>query len=332
MILTHLPTLLPQIQDPLAVLPPAASNLAPDVDNLLHFINWVCVVLFLLITGVLVYAVIKWRRRHPDQPAASNFTHNTPLEVTWTVVPLVIVMVFFAWGWKGSLEMTVAPADSLQYQVVGKQWFWTVTHPKGQMKVAEMWVPADSNVKVTLYSNDVLHSFFVPAFRVKRDVLPGRYQYVWFRARMIDPSKDVETHDMFCTEYCGQDHSYMVGKVHVVRADLWATGKYPPKPADPLAYGQQLYNSTCIACHSTDGTPRVGPTFKGLWGKEEVVVETRTKQEKTVTVDRAYLKESLHDPDKVKPKGLFEALTMTSFANFGEDEIDAMQKFLETLK
>jgi cytochrome c oxidase subunit 2 len=289
--LTPTPGALPQ--DPLNLLPPAASGFAADVDGLFYFITYTCIFFFFLITGVLLYSIVRYRRRTPDQPAASNVTHNTLLEVTWTVVPLIIVMLWFALGWKGSLDMTIARKDSLQYDVLGRQWSWTITHPNGRQKTNEMWVPEGTPVRVQLSSADVLHSFFIPAFRVKRDVLPGRYQMVWFETL---PGTAGNSYDLFCTEYCGEQHSYMIGKVHVVSQAEWATGNYPEMPTGK-ALGAELYKQ-CMACHTLDGNIYVGPSWKGIWGRTEELVDGST-----VTVDEAYVIESMREPSKriVKP-------------------------------
>jgi cytochrome c oxidase subunit 2 len=319
--------MLTSIQDPLGQLPPANSTFASDVDGLYYFVTWVCLFFFVLITAIQVYSIVKWRRRAPDQPAASNVTHNTPLEVTWTVVPLIIVMVMFAWGWRGSLAMTVAPVDALQYEVEGAQWAWTVKHPKGQKKTNEIYVPVDTPIKVTLSSRDVLHSFFLPAMRVKRDVLPGRYQMVWFRALHTG------TFDMFCTEYCGQDHSYMIGKIHVVSQEDWAAGKYPPKPPTPEKHGEELFLQ-CRACHMLNGIPLVGPPLNNLFGREEEVLVSATGKYEKIKVDEAYFRESLKDPQAKLVKG-FDGPTsgkMTPMGSLTEEEVQALIAFLKTQK
>lgn len=276
-------------QDPLrGMMPPQASTFAADVDGLMFFITWVCIFFFFLITGILLYSVIRYRRRTPDQAAVSHVTHNTLLEVAWTVIPLIIVMLWFAMGWKGSLDMTIARKDAIQYDVRGQQWSWSITHPNGREGINEMWVPEGTPVRVQLHSADVLHSFFIPAMRVKRDVLPGRYQMVWFETL---PGTAGNSYDLFCTEYCGQDHSYMVGKVHVISKEEWASNNFPPIK-EGLPYGQELYKQ-CMACHSLDGTQGVGPTWKGIWGRTEELADG-TK----IVVDEAYVIESIVEPSK----------------------------------
>ena len=140
-------------QDPLNQLPPAASTFAADHDALFYFTFWLCAFFFFLIAGILGYSIIKYRRRSEEQPAASNITHHTALEVVWTVIPLILVMIIFAWGWKGSLDMTVAPANALRYKLVAKQWDWFITHPESSLaSTNEFWVPVNRPVKVEMES------------------------------------------------------------------------------------------------------------------------------------------------------------------------------------
>ena len=318
------------IQDPLNQLPPQASTFAPSVDGLYYFTFWVMAFFFFLLCGLLGFAIIKWRRRTPDQPAASNITHHTALEVTWTVVPLIIVMVIFAWGLRDFMDMTIAPANSLQYTVTGKQWSWHIQHPGTQRaETNQIMVPIDTPVRFIMSSQDVLHSFFVPAMRVKRDVLPGRYQMVWFKPTMLG------TFDLFCAEYCGTGHSQMVGKVHVVSKQEFeekrATGGYFKLEGTPEEIGAQLaLQNGCTVCHNTTGAPGgIGPTWKGIWGRTE---EMTSGEKVTIEGDagRQYIIESIHDPAKrvVKPY----TPTMTPFPHLTEEEIDAIIAYMKTLK
>lgn len=314
-------------QDPLGQMPPAASTFASDVDRFYTFVWAVCAFFFLLITAVLVYSVIRWRRRKPNQPPASAVTHNTALEVVWTVIPLVIVMVIFAWGWKGSLDMAVAPRDAMVYQVVGQQWNWTIEHPDGESATNEMYVPAGVPVRVDLFSRDVIHSFSIPAFRVKRDVLPGRFGMVWFQA--TKPG----TYPLFCTEYCGREHAYMIGKVHVLekpREFFEQPGgerkPWHPRIMSPVERGKQIYNTMCIACHSLDGSPRVGPSWKGLWGSTEELADGSK-----VVVDEPYVAESIRNPSAKITKG-YENVAMSPFPQLKDEDIKAVIEFMKTLK
>ncbi|MCA8943805.1 MAG: cytochrome c oxidase subunit II [Planctomycetes bacterium] len=311
------------VGDGIGQMPPAASTFASDVDGLFYFCFWLSVFFFFLIAGLLVYTTIQNRRKHESQAAASSVTHNTALEVVWTLIPTIILMVIFAWGWKGNLEQSIAPGDARQYRATASQWSWAFQHPgQKDSTLNEFWCEVGVPVKFTMSSKDVLHSFFVPAFRAKRDVLPGRYQTVWFT-----PTVEGD-YPLFCAEYCGKDHSQMISTVHVVSKERFDEKPWNKRPEKDEDWGAQFYSSLCIACHSIDGTPRVGPSFKGLWGKTEVLADGST-----VTVDRNYVHESIRNPSAKIVKG-FEGVVMTPYdeSMIPEEGIDAICKYLETLK
>lgn len=313
------------IQDPVyGLMPPAASTFAPDVDGIYELTLWTCAFFFFLILGILLYSIVRWRRRTPEQPAASAVTHNTTLEVAWTLIPLIIMMVFFAWGWKGSIDMSVAPVDSLQYQTKAKQWSWEIYHPgtvpgTDAPSVNEMWVPVNTPIKNTIYSEDVLHAFYVPAFRIKGDVIPGRYRPIWF-----EPTR-VGDYDLFCAEYCGDGHSYMHGTVHVVTQEEFDKQPWNVVPSDPVEYGKQIYTKQCSICHTTDGTILIGPSWKGIWGST-----AQLEGGATAVVDRDYVAESIRQPEAKRVAG-FEGKNMTPF-DFNDQQVDAVVAYLKTLK
>jgi cytochrome c oxidase subunit 2 len=327
MINAILPTLSmqePQKYEPIgwsSQLPPAASNFAGMHDSLFYFTYYMCVFFFVLITGVLVYSVIKYRRRYEGQPPASMTTHHTALEVTWTVVPLILVMIIFAWGFAGALDMSKAPEDALTYQVTAKQWNWNIVHPPGESSMDArdnvFWVPRETNILMTTHSEDVLHSFYIPAFRTKRDVLPGRYQTVWFRATRLG------SYPFFCTEYCGTGHSIMTGTVHVVSKVDFAKRPWRKLPDDPVEAGAIFYEK-CKACHSNDGKRLVGPTFRDLYGRKETVL-LKNGAEQSVQVDDDYILESIREPRVKIVKGFDPAMTPFSEAELSEVHI---RKFL----
>ena len=283
---------------------PKLASTFDHVDGLFYFTYIVCIVFFLIIVAVLLLAVMKFRRKTWDQPAASNTTHNTPLEVVWTIVPLIIVMVMFAWGFKGSLDMMTPPLDAVRntYKATAKQWSWTFTYPNHPTpSYGEVWVELNKPVQFACESTDVLHAFFIPAMRVKRDVVPGRFQTVWFK-----PTELGDYH-LFCAEYCGEDHSKMYAQVHVVTAEEFAKApwaKWEDKTvADAVKSAEGLYKQICATCHSINGAPGVGPSWKGLFtkgadgklvGRQREVIEGG--QKKTITVDDAYIQESIWKP------------------------------------
>ncbi len=334
------PAKLDALSDQWGQLEPLASTFS-HVDGLFYFTYAVCIFFFVLITGVLAWSVVNYRRKTFDQPAASNATHNTPLEVIWTVIPLIIVMVMFAWGWKGSLDMTVAPADARQYKAIAKQWNWTFQYPNDAVpSYNELWVEVDKPAAFTLQSTDVLHAFFLPGMRVKRDVVPGRQGTVWFH-----PTKTGEFH-LFCAEYCGQDHSKMYAKVHVVTAEEYQARPWDvlkdSTPEEAAASGENIYKALCISCHSTNGTPGTGPSWagpKGLFKKdgEKIVgiqrdVVLPDGSTSTITVDEAYIKESIAMPNAKKVAELpYRNNNMTAFPDLDERRVNCLIAYMKSL-
>lgn len=321
---------------------PVQAGTFDHVDGLFYFTYAVCIVFFVLITGVLLYSVVAHRRKTWDQKPLSNVTHNTPLEVVWTLVPLIIVMIMFAWGFKGSLDMTTVPHEAQRntYKATAKQWNWTFTYPDGTQSIAEVWVEVNKPVQFILESTDVLHAFYVPSMRVKRDIVPGRYQSVWF-----NPIKQGEYH-LFCAEYCGDDHSRMYAKVHVVDEAVMAKQPWNEVPlaTDPIedrvAYGAQLARQLCSSCHKMKPTDVVntGPSWLGMFTKEgdnyvgrqrEVIEGGETK---TITTDDAYLIESIKDPTKkVVAEAPYNKAAMSKFDNLSDERIACLIDYMKSL-
>ena len=308
-------------------MPPAASTFAEDVDGLFYFVHWVSAFFFVLLTAILIYSVIKWRRKTEDQVAVSNVTHNTGLEVTWTVIPLIIVMVIFVWGWKSARDMTIAPRDAATYKVVGKKWAWSITQPgdlESDSLTNEIWLQKGVPAKLVMSSMDVLHSFYIPAFRAKRDVVPGRYQTMWFL-----PTK-LGRYDLFCTEFCGAGHSAMIGwgNVHVIDPDDFAKKPWAKEDPDPIKRGQKIYNNQCKTCHNLDTTKLVGPGWGGIWGRK-----WEAEDGSSGTVDEAYVTESVRYPNKKLVKG-YPAGGMTQFDETAlkESRLKDVIEFMKTLK
>lgn len=289
--------------DAFGQLPKLASTF-DHVDGLFYFTYIVCIAFFAIIVAVLLLSVVKYRRKTWDQPAVSNTTHNTPLEVVWTIIPLIIVMVMFAWGFKGSLDMMQPPLEATRntYKATAKQWNWTFTYPNHPTpSYGEVWLEIGKPVQFACESTDVLHAFYIPSMRVKRDVIPGRFQTVWFT-----PTELGDFH-LFCAEYCGENHSTMYAQVHVVTPEVFAKAPWAKwddaTVADAVKSAEGLYKQVCATCHSINGTPGVGPTWKGLFtkgadgkyvGRQRDVLEGG--QKKTITVDDAYIQESIWKP------------------------------------
>lgn len=302
-------------------MPPQASTIAPHVDALYYFIFWGCAAFFVLIVALSIFFVIKYRRREGVVQEPRSY-HNTPLELTWTIVPTILVMIVFVWGFKGYMVAAVSPANALEYNVVGKRWLWEIKDPNGASSLNEMTVPVHQPVKLILRSEDLIHSFFVPAFRIKQDVIPNRYNTLWFEATAVGD------YDIFCTEYCGTGHSQMLGKVHVVGPEDWqkyldATGG---RPGDvPLEdWGKQLYTQkACVTCHSLDGTVKTGPSFKGLFGHTVTLADGST-----VTADEEYIHNSIVNPKGQVVQG-FEPVMPTFTGLLSPDDIDALVAFIK---
>ena len=319
-------------------LPELASTL-DHVDGLFYFTYIVCIFFFFLILGVLLFSVVKYRRKTWDQPAASNVTHNTPLEVVWTVIPLIIVMVMFAWGFKGCLDMTTVPHEASRntYVATAKQWAWDFKYPNGSTSTNEVWLVVGKPVQFYLESTDVLHAFFLPSMRVKRDIIPGRFQSVWFT-----PTITGEFH-LFCAEYCGKDHSRMYAQAHVVTQAEFDKEPWNP-PIDEtnlqslIENGKRIFGQQCVTCHTVNGTGSVGPTWKGLFtkqgdqyvGRQREVIEGG--QKKTITVDDAYIIESIKQPDQKKvAESPYDRNTMSSFANLDDKRIKCLIAYIKSL-
>lgn len=310
---------------------PVASELAASVDTLYAFIFWVSMVCFIAIVGLTTWFVVKYRRR-TDADVTPYIEGHTPTEVGVSAGLFVLVMVLFAWGWVDYMKSRTPPSDAYEINVVGQQWSWNYQYANGKRMQNTIYVPKDTPVKLIMTSSDVLHSFYVPALRLKRDVIPGTYQFLSFTANKTGEF------DVYCAEYCGLDHSKMLGKLIVLeKADFadWedGIGKYaktdtPSAGKSLTEIGKELYASkTCSGCHSDDGSTRVGPSFKGLFGKTETMTDG-----KTITVDETYILESMTDPNKWVVKG-FAAGAMPPFkGQLSDDEANALVAFIKSLQ
>jgi cytochrome c oxidase subunit 2 len=265
--------------------PESASTMASRVDALYFFLLAVSAFFSILIAGLIVFYAVKYRRRSPDAVGV-NVSGGLALELTWTIVPLIITMVIFVWGASVFFTMSRPPAETLNVYVVGKQWMWKFQHLDGQREINELHVPVGRAVKLIMTSEDVIHDVFVPAFRIKADVLPGRYTDIWFQ-----PTKPGRYH-LFCAEYCGTRHSGMIGEVVVMEAteyEAWLSGG--TAQGSLASAGERLFQDlACNTCHRPDSQGR-GPVLQGLFGK----TQTLQSGEKVV-VDEAYVRESILNP------------------------------------
>jgi cytochrome c oxidase subunit II len=303
-------------------LPPARSTIAGAHDGLYSFVLWMSVFWLVLIAGVLVYFVIKYRRKSPhDKPVGP--THSTAIELGWTLPPLVLVMIIFVWGFRGFRDMNLAPNGAYQVMVSASKWNWAFTYGGGESD-GVLHVPVNTPISLVLTSTDVIHSFYVPDFRIKKDVVPGRYNKTWFQATKVG------TYNLFCAEYCGQQHSQMLSKVVVESMDdfkayLVERGKWweGEKPAD---VGRTVYQDRgCVQCHSLDGTPGTGPSWKDLFGAERQFADGTTR-----TADEDYIRESILNPGREVLAG-YDNVMPTFQGQIKDPEITGVIELLKSI-
>jgi cytochrome c oxidase subunit 2 len=300
----------------------AASTIATKVDSAFLFILVICVLMLVLITFLMVFFVIKYRR--DKNPIPTNIEGNFLLEVVWTVVPTILVIAMFYYGWIGYREMVTIPEDAMAVKVTAQMWSWSFEYENGTQS-NELAVPINKPVKLELFSRDVLHSFYVPAFRVKKDVVPGIRNTLWFTA------DEEGTYDVLCAEYCGLRHSAMLSQVVVMAQDQfasWMAGKVAPEAAQPA--GRELMESSgCLGCHSLDGSRIVGPTLKGIFGRKGRVVTDGA--ERDVVVDEDYLRRSMLKPNSDVVVG-YPPIMPSQEEILSDEQIDAIIKYLKTLQ
>ena len=299
--------------------PEQASTVAGRVDALYVFLLVVSVAMTLLIAGLIVYFIIKYRRRTEDE-LGTPVTGALTLELLWTVIPFLIIMVMFVWGASVYFTLSRPPRDALEIQVVGKQWMWKFQHLDGQREINELHVPVGRAVKLILASQDVIHSFFVPAFRIKSDVVPGRYTTVWFEA--TTPG----TYHLFCAEYCGTQHSGMIGQVIVMEPTQYQAWLSGGAAEGSLAdAGQKLFEDlACDTCHRGDTQGR-GPLLDGLFGK---TVQLQNGQ--TIIADENYIRESILNPSAKLVAG-FQPLMPTFQGLVSEDQVLQLIAYIKSL-
>ena len=299
--------------------PESASSTSGGVDALYFFLLALSAFFATLICALIVYFGFKYRRKHVRERGAA-IEGSLPLELVWTLVPLGLTMVLFVWGAKVYFAGLAVPADATDVTVVGKQWMWKLQHPQGRREINELHVPVGEAVRLTMTSEDVLHSFYVPAFRVKQDVLPNRYTRMWFR-----PTR-TGTYHLFCAEYCGTKHSGMIGSIHVLEPqdfERWLAGSTADEP--PAESGRKLFESLrCDTCHK-DAPDARGPSLHGLFGKA-VALEGGA----TAVADEAYLRESILRPLAKVTKG-YQPLMPTYEGQLGEEQILQILAYVKTL-
>jgi cytochrome c oxidase subunit 2 len=267
-------------------IPESASTISDEVDALYFYISGVTVFFCTLISLVIIFFVIRYRRRNAFE-IPRPIEGSTKLETLWSVIPLLIAMSIFFWGVKVYFAEYRPPQNALEVYVVGKQWMWKFQHPTGQREINELHVPVGRKIKLIMASEDVIHDVFIPAFRIKADVVPGKYTSQWFEA--TKPGR----YHLFCAEYCGMNHSGMGGYVIVMEPkdfDNWLSGN--ANQTSPAAAGQAMFESLgCASCHGANGEGGRGPALLGVFNSNVVLSGNQT-----VKADEGYLRESIMNP------------------------------------
>ena len=331
-------------------MPPRAASGAEGVDWLFYLILGISAFFFFLIVAVMVFFVIRYRRRE-GHPAQNTPSHSTALELTWSLIPAALLLLMFYLGFKAFMDMYTPPGDAMQVNVIGRRWTWAFEYPDtGYIHDNDLHVPVNKSVKLVLTSEDVIHSLFIPAFRLKRDAVPGRYNKAWFKPTQVGEF------DLLCAEYCGTSHSDMLGKV-VVHApgefEVWMKEEmknplmeltqeqlddYLRDPPDFLArhpelgltppadLGAKLYKvKGCAQCHTVDGTAATGPSLKGLFGTKRQFQDGSSE-----VADENYLRKSMVDPQSQVVAG-YDGIMPTYKSRLNDREIGMLIEYIRSL-
>lgn len=299
-----------------------ASNFVEGVDFSMYLILSISVFFLVGITFVMVFFLFKYSKK--KNPVATNIAHNTFLEVLWTVIPTILVLIMFWYGWTGYKPMLTAPDDAMEIDAIGQMWKWTFIYPNGKV-CDSLVIPIDKPVKLNLIAKDVLHSLFIPAFRIKRDLVPGDTNMMWFTGQKLG------RYDILCAEYCGQLHSYMLSSVSVINEDdynKWLVSS--PSTANEHPGLTILKNNACLSCHTRDGSRLVGPTFKNIIGRTESILIDGEEQE--ITIDRQYIIDKIKSPTTSTVVGYQSGLMIPYGTILSDEDINQIIEYLELVK
>jgi len=302
------------------IFPDAASSISGNVDALFGFLVLTSLFFVVLIAVLVVFAMFKYRRRHPAE--VGDAAHgNLALELGWTLIPLMIALGLFGWGAMVYVNYRTTPKNTLDIYVIGKQWMWKLQQPNGKREINELHIPVNRDIKLILGSEDVIHDFYVPAFRVKMDVVPGRYNTLWFRATKVG------TYHFFCSQYCGTNHAVMGGWVTVMDpADYAAWLSDESGNVNPVSAGEQLFSQmACNTCHLSNGTGRA-PSLNGLYNAKVLLADGTT-----VTADDAYIRESILQP-KAKIVAGYQPVMPTFQGLVTEEQILNLTSYIKSLQ
>ena len=296
--------------------PEQASTIAEGIDHLYYFLTAVDLFFTIVIFLTIFYFAVKYRRRSVDHKPTPVKTHMA-LELAWTIIPTIICVIIFIWSSSLFIRNSRPPTASSEIFVVGKQWMWKLQHPEGRREIDELHIPVNQPIKLTMTSEDVIHDFFIPAFRVKKDVIPGTYTSIWFTA-----TKTGKYH-FFCAQYCGTNHSHMTGWVYVMTPsdyEQWLSGG--PKTETMAEGGAKLYQQyACATCHGTGK----GPPFVNLFGSTVKLQDGRT-----VVADDAYLRESILFPSEKIVAG-YPAIMPTFKGQISEEQLLQLIAYIKTV-
>jgi cytochrome c oxidase subunit 2 len=301
------------------------SRSATQVDSVFLFIASVSLFFFFLVEGLLIYFAVRYRRRKTSESGAtSDVTSNLALEIVWILIPSLVVLAFFIYGYLVYQDITTPPPGTGDINVTARQFSYEFKYPDGRSEINELRVPVGKPVKLVMTSRDVLHGFFLPDFRIKQDIVPGRYTTLY-----LQPDRE-GTYDIFCTQYCGVGHSTMRAKLVVMPAGeyaKWATAGVAARPGLSLPEKGKalLEKSGCPGCHSIDGTVKIGPSFKGLYGRE-----VHLEGDREVLADEEYIRESIYDPGAKVVKG-FPNIMPTFKESLPADDVAAIIAYVKTL-
>jgi cytochrome c oxidase subunit 2 len=325
-------------------LPPPATTEAPQIDWIYNLIYYVSVFFTVIITGLMLYWVQKYKRKKGDKRIETP--HFPRLEIAWTVIPIFFVVFLFHIGFKAYLGQALAGQDALEIRVRGQKWFWTFTYPNGREENSNLYLPVGKQVKFVISAADVLHSFYVPDARTKKDAVPGMYTTMTFTPTSVGDMP------VFCAEYCGAPlgnpepaydgaprggHSAMMAMIHVVSQQEFdkRMTEGPSKPANltDAQWGAQLYKSNaCVTCHSTDGTKGTGPSWKGIFGKPVELNAGLSGGTGSATVDENYVHESVRAPAAKVVAGFNPVMPPYPEQALSDKQIDAIIAYMKTLE
>jgi len=301
------------------IFPPRASTVAEGVDQLHYFLTVLTLFFTFVIFTIIFYFMVRYRRRSEDEQPPATVTYM-PLELGWTIVPTLICVVVFVWSASLYFRNASPPNASMEIIVIGKQWMWHIQHPEGVREINELHVPVGVPVKLTMTSQDVIHDFFIPAFRVKRDATPGRYSSMWFQATKTG------TFHFFCAQYCGQGHAAMIGWVHVMSPEDYAAWLSGSNRGESMTQaGERLFQQYgCATCHVADGTGR-GPSLVGQFGKPQ-----KLRDGQTLLVDEGFLRRAITQPNSM-PIPVYAPVMPSFQGQLNEEQILQLIAFVKSL-